>query len=64
MDGRVAPDKYSPRKKQAPASETKQEPMGLLDTEAFPCLPFLVCREQTPVSRTFAVSQRVDSNNC
>ena len=45
MDGRVAPDKYSPRKKQAPASETKQEPMGLLDTEAFPCLPFHICRE-------------------
>ena len=34
-------------------SETDQDPVGLLDTQAFPCPPFLVCREQTPASMTF-----------
>ena len=45
-------------------SETEQDPRGLLGTEAFPCSPFLVCREQTPASMTFPESQRAGSNSC
>ena len=44
--------------------ETKQDPVGLLGTEAFPCPPFLVCREQAPASMTFPELQREDSNSC
>ena len=32
--------------------------MGLLGTEAFPCPPFLVCREQTTVSVMFLEFQK------
>ena len=38
--------------------ETEQDPVGLLGMEAFPCPPFLVCREQTPASITFPESKR------
>ena len=34
-------------------TDTEQDPVGLLGTDVFLCLPFLVCREQTPASKTF-----------
>ena len=37
--------------------------MGLLGM-AFPCPPFLVCREQTPASKTFPEFLRGDLNSC
>ena len=45
-------------------SETKQDPVVLLGTEAFLCPPFLVCREQTPASMAFPEFQRGDSSSC
>ena len=38
--------------------------MGLLDIKAFPCLLFLVCKQQTPASVTFPEFQRADLNSC
>ena len=43
--------------------ETEQDPVGLLGTEAFLCLPFLVCREQIPASMTFPEFWRADFNS-
>lgn len=45
------------------ASETEQDPMGLLGTEAF-CPLFLVCREEMPASMAFPGFQRTDTNSC
>ena len=44
-------------------SETEQDPVGFLSTDAFMCPPFLVYREHTPGSMTFPEFQKAGSNS-
>ena len=37
---------------------------GLLDIKAFPCPPFIVCKQQTSPSMTFPEFQSADLNSC
>ena len=43
-------------------SQTEQDPVGLLSTDAFLCPPFPVYREHTPGSVTFPEFQKAGSN--